>query len=473
MNSFNNHQLKEVKDFNISVGSSVLWCSQIKCFILIDCSCKTIYTYHTVHNDKISYSDKMELDENLTFAVPTLKTSFNGDLYLLVGLEDRIVEINFSKKKIVKVISMIRDLNFDTGRFVEAKCSPEGTLITGFINHKHKELSKTRMYYLNSFNELTKLLPSDRLSLLGGSVWYGYEYYYIVDSGTNKVLRYRWLDCDGTKSFTDRKVVFKLPKDESAMGYKLSGITIDCEGKIWVGLSGAGCLIRIDPDSKSIINRLSLPSKHPVSCTFGGEKLSDLLIVCNSETHDPSNISPTTPDKIYIAKIDNIHGIQGSILADIVENYNSRPTTPINDKQNVSYISQYFLCAPVFSHFNFLSEGFGSRESKNLGTESDIYNSETSNMLSNDFCNDLEYYDQIFNEDNHIKSDVSLNHIEDNETKFKDHSIICNINSSCDLEILSSVLNNQESLEKGLACQQFDEMEEKYIVYGGRRTPII
>ena len=80
---------------------------------------------------------------------------------------------------------------------------------------------------------------------------------------------------------------------------------------------------------------------------------------------------------------------------------------------------------------------------------------------------------QISNEDNHIKSDVSLNHIEDNETKFKDHSIICNINSSCDLEILSSVLNNQESLEKGLACQQFDEMEEKYIVYGGRRTPII
>lgn len=52
----------------------------------------------------------------------------------------------------------------------------------------------------------------------------------------------------------------------------------DAEGFIWVALSGAGRVVRIDPFKGSVDIVVHLPVKCPTSVTFGGADLDELFI---------------------------------------------------------------------------------------------------------------------------------------------------------------------------------------------------
>ena len=54
------------------------------------------------------------------------------------------------------------------------------------------------------------------------------------------------------------KLVFVLSKESQQLGQRLGGMTIDCKFKLWVALTGSGCLLRIDPWSGQEIMRLEI-----------------------------------------------------------------------------------------------------------------------------------------------------------------------------------------------------------------------
>ena len=102
------------------------------------------------------------------------------------------------------------------------------------------------------------------------------------------------------------EIVYTLPEEEVCKGYMMDGMTIDADGKLWVALVGAFCVIRIDPDTHTEIRRISVPAKKPTACTFGGTDLSTLYITSRSEGLLPDG-------QLWTARIDGIHGMSAGV----------------------------------------------------------------------------------------------------------------------------------------------------------------
>lgn len=70
------------------------------------------------------------------------------------------------------------------------------------------------------------------------------------------------------------RVCVEVPRD---LGIP-DGMTVDCEGMLWVALWGGGAVGRWDPASGRLLERVELPAKNVTSCCFGGAELDELYI---------------------------------------------------------------------------------------------------------------------------------------------------------------------------------------------------
>ena len=60
------------------------------------------------------------------------------------------------------------------------------------------------------------------------------------------------------------------------------GMTVDDEGMIWVALWGGHAVMRYDPATGALLERVEIPAPNVTSCCFGGEKLDELYITTAS-----------------------------------------------------------------------------------------------------------------------------------------------------------------------------------------------
>ena len=56
------------------------------------------------------------------------------------------------------------------------------------------------------------------------------------------------------------------------------GMTIDDEGNIWGAMWGGKAVVKYDPKSGEVLEKVKLPVLNVTSCCFGGEKLDELYI---------------------------------------------------------------------------------------------------------------------------------------------------------------------------------------------------
>jgi D-xylonolactonase len=96
---------------------------------------------------------------------------------------------------------------------------------------------------------------------------------YHTDSAARTIYRFR-LGADGSLS---DKIVFA--QFGQADGYP-DGMTVDCEGCLWVAFWDGWCVRRLSPEGLPIAH-LPLPVQRPTSCTFGGADL-DMLFVTSA-----------------------------------------------------------------------------------------------------------------------------------------------------------------------------------------------
>lgn len=62
------------------------------------------------------------------------------------------------------------------------------------------------------------------------------------------------------------------------------GMTVDCDGRLWVAIAESGCVACFDPDSGAELRRIPLPCQRPTACTFGGLTLDTLYVTTREET---------------------------------------------------------------------------------------------------------------------------------------------------------------------------------------------
>ncbi|MDB5019169.1 MAG: L-arabinolactonase [Pedobacter sp.] len=155
-------------------------------------------------------------------------------------------------------------------RFNDGKCDPSGRLWIGTMDIDEKANAGS-VYMLDTDQGITKKIENTTIS--NGMAWSpNHKIFYYIDTPTMTVVAYDY-DCINGFIRNKRVVIFI----EDIDGYP-DGMTIDCEGMLWIAHWGGWQVSRWDPQSGKKLFTLPMPVANVSSCTFGGEDLNDLYI---------------------------------------------------------------------------------------------------------------------------------------------------------------------------------------------------
>jgi sugar lactone lactonase YvrE len=259
---------KQEKAPKTLLGESPQWIQGCNLLVYIDIFSSKLYLYSMEKEE----SQEMHFEQTLGFAVPV--EGFTKDRPLLiVGLEDRIVEVDILQGEILRTVVSVPEKYCEKWRrFNDAECSPDGVLFSGYLHPFWKDGSKGTYFMVDCDQQNAQLKPvllPIPVALPNGSAWLNNETFYLVDSGSSEIFQ---ITIDRNSSNEDgvtvleQTSIFQLSREDSVV---LDGMTIDSENHLWVALCGAGCILRINPAAKKEVYRLRLPFRNPVSCTFG------------------------------------------------------------------------------------------------------------------------------------------------------------------------------------------------------------
>ena len=157
-------------------------------------------------------------------------------------------------------------------RFNDGKCDPSGRFWAGTISTV-KKVGDANLYQLDTSGNLT--LKVSGVTNSNGICWNASktEMYYI-DTPTQKIITYEFDDETGNLGDSQVAVNFAQLKEEGSP----DGMTIDHEGMLWVAMCHGGSILRLDPQSGKLLQKVELPCIETTACAFGGKNLDRLFI---------------------------------------------------------------------------------------------------------------------------------------------------------------------------------------------------
>ena len=95
---------------------------------------------------------------------------------------------------------------------------------------------------------------------------------YYIDSPTQCVDAFDYDKATG--AIRNRRVVVEVPKE---LGMP-DGMTVDAEGMIWVGMWGGGAVVRFDPATGKVLEKIELPAPFVTTMVFGGKDMDEMFV---------------------------------------------------------------------------------------------------------------------------------------------------------------------------------------------------
>lgn len=166
-----------------------------------------------------------------------------------------------------------------TVRFNDAKCDPDGRLWAGTMAFDGKSKIGS-LYLLDHEENTTELLTG--LAISNGMAWdtaRGLFYHTETISNTTTVYEYK----DNQKSLEKKGTI---PIDYKQFGGSPDGMTIDVQGNLWVALWGGASVIKLNPDTGEVLERIVVDATNVTSCTFGGGDYRTLFITTASKENE-------------------------------------------------------------------------------------------------------------------------------------------------------------------------------------------
>lgn len=97
---------------------------------------------------------------------------------------------------------------------------------------------------------------------------------FFCDTPTRKVYAFDY-PVERGGQLRNRRLVWTVPPN---LAGGPDGAQVDSDGFLWIALSGAGRVVRVNPSTSVVDMVVHLPVKSPTSCTFGGPELDHLFI---------------------------------------------------------------------------------------------------------------------------------------------------------------------------------------------------
>ena len=187
---------------------------------------------------------------------------------LILGLQSGFALLDLETGQVASVADP--EAKLPGNRFNDGKCDPRGRFWAGTMAYAVTEGSGS-LYCLGEDRQVTKKIAGVTLS--NGLCWHtGNSRFYFIDSATSQVQEYDYDASSG--EIENQRVLAEISRD---MGVP-DGMTIDEDGYLWVALWGGGKVIRIDPDTGSVVFEVLVPADQVTCAAFGGESLDQLYI---------------------------------------------------------------------------------------------------------------------------------------------------------------------------------------------------
>lgn len=155
-------------------------------------------------------------------------------------------------------------------RLNDGKCDPAGRLWVGSM-HWEQETGKAKLFSIQSNGTITTKM--DSVTISNGIVWTkDKKTMYYIDTPTSKIKAYNYDNATGTIS--NERVAVEISKD---LGFP-DGMTIDDEDMVWVGMWNGNAVIRFNPKTGELLQKIEVPAHNITSCAFGGDNLETLFI---------------------------------------------------------------------------------------------------------------------------------------------------------------------------------------------------
>jgi len=168
------------------------------------------------------------------------------------------------------------DLGFPM-RFNDGKCDPDGGLWLGTMGEGAPPgLSRRALGSIYSFDRNgSATTRCGDISVANGLAFSAdSRSMFYIDTITKKVDVF---DLDiHTSQLSNRRTVYDLPANH-VPGYP-DGMTIDSQGRLWVGLFFGQRVICVDPTTGQLVQEVAMPACIITSCAFGGADLSTLYV---------------------------------------------------------------------------------------------------------------------------------------------------------------------------------------------------
>lgn len=253
-----NLQPRPVLDHKCFLGESPLWDVQHQLVCWVDIIRGELHQYSPEKKSQ----RKVALNQMVGAIALTSNGHFVAALQHGIGFIDRLTDN----------ISMMHtpEETLPGNRFNDGKCGPDGRFWTGSMAFDETTGAGT-VYCLQPDLSIDKKIEAVTIS--NGMAWntrLGLFYY--TDTPTQTIAVYDYDFSNG--NISNKKIAITIPAEE---GHP-DGMTIDCEGMLWIAYWGGWKIARWNPHTAEKLLEVKLPVSKVTSCTFGGPMLQDLYI---------------------------------------------------------------------------------------------------------------------------------------------------------------------------------------------------
>jgi len=253
-----------VVDQGCELGEGPCWDAASNTLLWVDIHGRYIYR---LHGDGAVSSIQLE------WLVGAVAPRAGGGLVAAVANGFALLD---DEGRVERVISVEADL--PQHRMNDAKVDRQGRCWAGTL-HVDFLPGTGALYRLDPDGTVERVL--DGLALANGFDWSDDgETMYVIDSLTRRVDLF---DVDKTAGrLYNRRPFVELP---DALGLP-DGLTLDCEGNVWVACWDGGVVRAWDSDGAAVAE-IAVPVARVTSCAFGGSNLDRLYITTAKGTNPP------------------------------------------------------------------------------------------------------------------------------------------------------------------------------------------
>ncbi|WP_082113266.1 SMP-30/gluconolactonase/LRE family protein [Kordia jejudonensis] len=241
-----------------ALGEGAFWNHETNELYWIDIEGKTAHIF----NPKTTENRSFPTASHIGTIVPKNKNE------ALIALVDGIYTMNVHTGETTVFADMKAQL---TGcRLNDGKCDPAGRLWVGSMNWQ-QEKGKAKLFAIQNNGAVTTKL--DSVTISNGIVWTkDQKTMYYIDTPTSQIKAYDYDNATG--NISNERVAVQVSSD---LGFP-DGMAIDAEDMVWVGMWNGNAVIRFNPKTGELLQKIEVPAHNITSCAFGGDNLEILYI---------------------------------------------------------------------------------------------------------------------------------------------------------------------------------------------------